>query len=131
MKSSSPSRKISVRNPSHLGSKSHPSPGGRSLTRLASIGRTGGVTGRSMANVIPCEPVEDPMTIRLALPLALIVAAGCADKLTGPAAQSAAREYQSKSIAASRTPIIFVDGKEIPADSLRRFPVEDIESVEV
>src|SRR6185503_4001408 len=48
MKSSSRSRKMSVRNPSHLGSKIHPSPGGSSATRLASIGRTGGLTGRCM-----------------------------------------------------------------------------------
>src|SRR6266550_6530794 len=50
MKISSPSRKMSVRNPSHLGSKIHPSPGGSSLTRLASIGRTGGLTARFMSS---------------------------------------------------------------------------------
>jgi len=77
------------------------------------------------------------MTNRLALPLALIVAAGCADKLTGPEAQAAARQYQSRvslnggPIAADKTPLIFVDGKEFSADSVRRFPSENIESVEV
>src|SRR5579863_6658274 len=47
MKISSPSRKISARNPSHLGSKSQSSPAGNSSTRLASIGKRGGLTGRS------------------------------------------------------------------------------------
>src|SRR4051794_20300358 len=48
MNTSSPSRKTSARNPSHFGSKIQPSPSGSSLTRLASIGKTGGFTGRSM-----------------------------------------------------------------------------------
>src|SRR5687768_13718868 len=48
MKISSPSRKMSVRKPSHLGSKIHPSPGGSSLTRFASMGSIGGLTGRSI-----------------------------------------------------------------------------------
>src|SRR5678816_2620221 len=48
MNSSSPSRNTSVRKPSHFGSKIQLSPGGSSLTRLASIGRTGGLTGRSI-----------------------------------------------------------------------------------
>src|SRR5205809_4046424 len=46
MKISSPSRNTSVRKPSHFGSKIHPSPGGNSPTRLASIGSTGGLTTR-------------------------------------------------------------------------------------
>jgi TonB-dependent SusC/RagA subfamily outer membrane receptor len=71
------------------------------------------------------------MTARLALPLALVIAAGCADKLTGPQAQAAAREYQSKSIAADKTPLILVNGQEISADSLQRFPADRVESVEV
>src|SRR5688500_1007516 len=49
MKISSSSRKMSVRKPSHLGSKIHPSPGGSSPTRFASIGRTGGLTARFMS----------------------------------------------------------------------------------
>src|SRR5256714_5982796 len=53
MKTSSPSRKMSVRNPSHLGSKIKPSPGGSALTRLASIGSTGGFTARSIATLYP------------------------------------------------------------------------------
>jgi outer membrane receptor for ferrienterochelin and colicin len=70
------------------------------------------------------------MTIRIA-PLALIIAAGCAEKLTGPEAQVAARQYQAKSISADRTPLVFVNGKELSVDSLRRFPADQIESIEV
>src|SRR6266540_1990693 len=44
---SSPSRNTIVRNPSHLGSKLQ-GPSGSSGTGLASIGATGGITGRSM-----------------------------------------------------------------------------------
>ena len=72
------------------------------------------------------------MTIRFAIPLVLVVtAAGCAERLIGPAAQSAAREYQSKSTPADKTPLILVDGKEMSADSLRHFPADLVESVEV
>src|SRR4051812_27279406 len=52
MNSSSPSRKIKVRNPSHFGSKSQPSPGGSSPTRFASIGSTGGLIGRSILRML-------------------------------------------------------------------------------
>src|ERR1700733_2321296 len=45
MRISSPLRKTSARKPSHFGSKTHASPAGNSLTRLASMGRTGGFTG--------------------------------------------------------------------------------------
>ena len=48
MSSSSPSRKTSARKPSHLGSYSQPSPSGRSAAALASMGSTGGSTGRRM-----------------------------------------------------------------------------------
>src|SRR4051812_26009188 len=47
MNISSPSRKTSERKPSHLGSKIHSPSDGISPTRLASIGSTGGLTGRS------------------------------------------------------------------------------------
>src|SRR5215218_2426351 len=47
---SSPSRNTIVRNPSHLGSKLQ-APSGSSPTGLASIGATGGITGRSMPPV--------------------------------------------------------------------------------
>src|SRR5688572_827049 len=48
MRISSPSRKMRVRKPSHFGSKIHPSPGGSSPTRFASMGIIGGLTGRCM-----------------------------------------------------------------------------------
>lgn len=71
------------------------------------------------------------MTKRLALVLGLIVAAGCAEKLTGPEARAAAREYQVKPISAEQIPLILLNGNEVSADSLRRFPTDLIESVEV
>src|SRR5688500_7702694 len=40
------SRKISARNPSHFGSKIHVPPPGNASTRLESIGKIGGLTGR-------------------------------------------------------------------------------------
>src|SRR5580693_10347869 len=46
MKISSPSRNISARKPSHLGSKVQSPSAGNSSTRFASIGRIGGFTGR-------------------------------------------------------------------------------------
>src|SRR6267142_1720545 len=48
MYTSSPSRNTMARNPSHFGSKSHPSPSGRTLASLASIGSTGGAMGKAM-----------------------------------------------------------------------------------
>jgi hypothetical protein len=53
MRISSPSRKINARKPSHFGSKIHVSPAGTSSTRLASIGNTGGFTGRCTFYVTP------------------------------------------------------------------------------
>ena len=47
---SAPSRNTIDRNPSHLGSKTY-SPDGMAGTALASIGATGGITGRSMLAV--------------------------------------------------------------------------------
>src|SRR5690349_10670267 len=57
MKISSPSRKTSVRKPSHFGSKIQPSPSGSALTRLASIGSTGGLTGKSIFRSLPTTVV--------------------------------------------------------------------------
>src|SRR5213078_3641872 len=59
MKISSPSRNTSARNPSHLGSKIHSSPDGRSATRLASIGSTGGLTGRRTPQVRTAGTFEE------------------------------------------------------------------------
>src|SRR4029453_6427993 len=52
---SPPSRNTIVRNPSPLGSKLQ-APSGRSGTGLASIGATGGITGRSMPPVSGTGP---------------------------------------------------------------------------
>src|SRR5689334_22949004 len=46
---------MSARNPSHLGSKIQLSPAGKSSTRLASIGKTGGFTGRFTLPFIASE----------------------------------------------------------------------------
>src|SRR5580765_5258242 len=51
MNISSPSRKTSVRKPSHLGSKIQPSPDGNSSTRVASMGSSGGLIGSSIATI--------------------------------------------------------------------------------
>src|SRR5580698_1526020 len=53
IKISSPSRKTSARKPSHLGSKIQLSPAGSAAIRLASIGRTGGFTGRFTSSCYP------------------------------------------------------------------------------
>jgi hypothetical protein len=71
------------------------------------------------------------MNVRFAIPLVLVAMAACEGKLTGPEAQSAAREYQSKTVAEDKKPLAFVDGIEVPVDSLRSFTVGKIESVEV
>src|SRR3954464_6763494 len=51
MNTFSPSRNTMARKPSHFGSKSHPSPGGRASASLASMGSTGGsITSRPHAS---------------------------------------------------------------------------------
>src|ERR1700733_13059500 len=78
MRISSPSRKTKARKPSHLGSKIQVLPTGNSATRLASMGKTGGLTGSCMPHVISrrasCEAEEgarvrgketaDPLRVR-------------------------------------------------------------------
>src|SRR6201999_1027651 len=49
---SSPSRKTTHRKPSHLGSYSRPGSRGTACTAFASIGRTGGITGRSTPAIL-------------------------------------------------------------------------------
>src|SRR5258705_7874515 len=62
---SSPSRKTSARNPSHFGSKIQSPSAGNSLTRLASIGNSGGFTGSCTPHGIPhtsfCDSRPDPL----------------------------------------------------------------------
>src|SRR5215475_14310604 len=63
MKISASSRNTRMRNPSHLGSKIQSSPVGILSTRLASIGSTGGLTGRftpSCYNGTPALRGEQP-----------------------------------------------------------------------
>ena len=50
---SEPSRKATHRNPSHFGSYSMPGTVGSSRASLASMGATGGMTGRSMVPTLP------------------------------------------------------------------------------
>src|SRR5580658_8891593 len=53
MKISSPSRNTSARKPSHFGSKTQSPSDGNSSTRLASIGKIGGLTGSCTPHGIP------------------------------------------------------------------------------
>ena len=70
------------------------------------------------------------MVRRFVALLTLALTVGCADKLTGPDARTAVREYQSKSVAAD-TPLIFMNGREISVDSVRRVQADLIDSLEV
>src|SRR5271155_1191781 len=58
MRISSPSRKINARNPSHFGSKIQLWPAGNSSIRFASIGSTGGFTGRFTLPSYYCDANE-------------------------------------------------------------------------
>src|SRR5215510_12809176 len=49
---SSPARKTIARKPSHLGSKSQPSPAGSSVASLASMGSTGGSIANAVAGTV-------------------------------------------------------------------------------
>jgi bla regulator protein blaR1 len=71
------------------------------------------------------------MKARIAVVATLLAVSACAERLTGPDAQQAARDYQSKTIAADKTPILFLDGTEVTADVVRTFPADSIASVEV
>ena len=66
-------------------------------------------------------------------PLALAVAlAACAsDRLTGVAAESAARRYQAQLVAPSEEPLFILDGKEITAEAARSIVPASIASIEV
>ncbi|MCC7004166.1 MAG: TonB-dependent receptor plug domain-containing protein [Gemmatimonadaceae bacterium] len=63
--------------------------------------------------------------------LALSVTACSAERLTGTAAQDAARQYQARAEVSAQDPLVFVDGLMISADSLQVFSPESIHSVEV
>ncbi len=63
--------------------------------------------------------------------LALLLTACNSDRLTGVAAQEAARQYHSQAIAPSDEPMYFLDGKEITPAAAREMDVSTIASVEV
>jgi TonB-dependent SusC/RagA subfamily outer membrane receptor len=69
---------------------------------------------------------------RISLVLAVFALSACAgDRLTGPAAQEAVAGYQVRSVSASKTPLIFLDGKEITSLDAKELDSRTIESVEV
>jgi TonB-dependent SusC/RagA subfamily outer membrane receptor len=66
-------------------------------------------------------------------PLALVLAlAACSsDRLTGVAAEDAARQYQAQQLAADVEPLFIVDGQEVAAAAARALAPSTIESIEV
>ena len=72
------------------------------------------------------------MMRRLApLSFILVLTACSSDRLTGVAAESAARQYQSQRLAAADEPLFLLDGKEISAAAARAVVPTSIESIEV
>ena len=72
------------------------------------------------------------MKLRLTpVALALLLTACASDRLTGVAAESAARQYQAQLVAPSEEPLFFLNGKEITAEAARRLAPASIASIEV
>lgn len=67
----------------------------------------------------------------LALALAVSAAACSAERLTGTAAQDAARQYQARAVVSANDPLILIDGREVDDAALRSYPVDSIHSVSV
>jgi len=67
----------------------------------------------------------------LPLALALLLTACSADRLTGVAAENAARQYQAQARVASDEPLFFIDGKEVAATIARAMNPTTIETIEV
>lgn len=65
------------------------------------------------------------------LAFALLLTACSADRLTGVAAENAARRYQAQERALSEEPLFFIDGKEVSAAVARAMTPTTIESIEV
>lgn len=65
------------------------------------------------------------------LALALVLTACSSDRLTGVAAENAARQYQSRERAFREEPLFFVDGKEVSATVARAMVPTTIETIEV
>ncbi len=63
--------------------------------------------------------------------LVLSASACSAERLTGPAAQDAARQYQARAEVSAQDPLILVDGREIAGDALRSISPDSIQTVEV
>ena len=72
------------------------------------------------------------MRLRLPLLVATVAVSACSsERLTGPAAQDAARQYQATTMAATTEPLFMLDGKEVAANVVRTMKPESIESIEV
>ena len=67
----------------------------------------------------------------LTLTLILSAAACVSERLTGPAAEDAARRYQATAAAISPTPLFFLNGKEISDAEVRAIDPKAIASIEV
>ncbi len=65
------------------------------------------------------------------LTLALLLTACSADRLTGVAAEDAARQYQARERALGDEPLFFVDGKEVTATVAHALTPTTIETIEV
>ena len=63
--------------------------------------------------------------------VALALSACSADRLTGVAAENAARQYQAQRIAPRVEPLVFVDGKEVTSEVAWALDPKTIESIEV
>lgn len=72
------------------------------------------------------------MSLRLTtIALVLLVAACSSERLTGVAAERAARQYQAQAVAPDGEPLFLLDGKEITAEAARGIAPESIASIEV
>jgi hypothetical protein len=66
---------------------------------------------------------------KIILTFSLVALAACADKLTGPEAQSAARAHRNEAIASGV--LVLVNGTEVDTAYLRQLDANQIETVEV
>ena len=67
----------------------------------------------------------------MAIALTLACVACSSERLTGPAAQNAARRFQSQANSTVATPLFLLDGKEISAEQARTMDTKIINSIEV
>ena len=72
------------------------------------------------------------MKLRLTpVALALLFTACASDRLTGVAAESAARQYPAQLVAPSEEPLFLLNGKEITAEAARSLAPASIARIEV